>query len=160
MNKIVYLIIVTSFFFTSCCTLTRGTKQEVLVTSNPAGASIEIDGYDCGQTPQTFLLARKSDHQILVSNEHEAQSFILKSQISPYSTINLTAPLVGAGVGAGAGLIATGGSLSGLEAMAPILFGVAGLAVGAAIALTGVGTDLFSGSAYTLDYSRVHADLQ
>jgi hypothetical protein len=45
-----------------CATITRGTTEQVLINSEPAGASaITSTGLTCPSTPCTFEIARKSE---------------------------------------------------------------------------------------------------
>lgn len=54
-------IITASVFFilTSCASIIHGPTQSVDITSQPAGATITIDGQEYGQTPKTIELKRK-----------------------------------------------------------------------------------------------------
>src|SRR5581483_4044168 len=48
-----------------CATITGGTgPQKIKVASNPAGASVIVDGRPCGITPTIVSLDRKVEHRI------------------------------------------------------------------------------------------------
>jgi hypothetical protein len=57
------------FLLQSCATMTRGTSQNIPVTSNPAGARVIADGKDMGRTPLSLSLSRKKTHLIRVEKE-------------------------------------------------------------------------------------------
>jgi hypothetical protein len=50
-----------------CALMTRGSTQMVSVSSNPAGATVMIDGMYRGVTPVAVSLKRNSDHSGSVS---------------------------------------------------------------------------------------------
>lgn len=52
------LIIGSILVFTSCATVFTGTKQNVMIKSNPEGATIEVDGFERGVTPMPVKLRK------------------------------------------------------------------------------------------------------
>ena len=52
---------------TGCGTIMQGTKQKMGVRSDPAGATITVDGKEVGVTPMTLSLSRKTSHKVSVS---------------------------------------------------------------------------------------------
>lgn len=51
-------------FLSSCGTLVNGTKQNVMINSDPSGAFITIDGKPAGKTPSVVKLKRNNSHQV------------------------------------------------------------------------------------------------
>ena len=63
MNRKFKLLLITLsviFLLTSCATIISGTKQEVQVTTEPAGARVYVDGMERGFTPCVLNVKRKS----------------------------------------------------------------------------------------------------
>lgn len=48
----------------SCATVISGTHQYVDISSEPAGATVLIDGKEAGRTPLEYQLKRSSDHMV------------------------------------------------------------------------------------------------
>lgn len=68
--------------FTSCASIIHGRRQEVSVTSNPAGAVVS-DGRSSWTTPAVISLKRKQKHILTVSKPgYETQSIELHRVIS------------------------------------------------------------------------------
>lgn len=157
MFKFICLLLITSFMCTSCCTTARGAEQKILVDSNPQGASVTIDGYDCGITPQYILLERKQPHQVLIEKPgYQTSAHYLQPKVSAAVTSNILTPLAGGALGAGVGLICSEG------AFGPLLipgFALIGVAVGAVIGIIGSGVDLYTGAGKTLNVDNIHAEL-
>jgi len=49
-----------------CSTFVKGTRQEVVVTSNPTGASVFVNNQSFGQTPAVVTLKRTGGYTILL----------------------------------------------------------------------------------------------
>ena len=118
-KRIVSLVMLFSSLGSGCSTLIRGTTQPVTITSEPAGANIVIDGYDCGQTPQKVALARKFSHAISVEKQgYQRSTFFLEARKNNIDYLRPLTPLVttvsgvacGGLLGGGIGLIAGVGS--------------------------------------------------
>lgn len=54
-------------FLIGCGTIIHGGGQDVSVTSDPSGATVEIDGTEVGDTPVTRSLDRGSQHTVAIS---------------------------------------------------------------------------------------------
>ena len=52
------LLLGSVLFLTSCATVFTGTKQNVMIKSNPEGATIEVDGFERGVTPMPVKLRK------------------------------------------------------------------------------------------------------
>ena len=55
------------FLSASCATLFQGNKEEVMVTSDPAGAQVVVNDGRSGTTPYSMKVGRDDDLQIHVS---------------------------------------------------------------------------------------------
>lgn len=152
-------VLVLGCFLTSCCTMMRAQEKKIEVVSEPTGAHITIDGYDCGTTPQAFMLSTKHSHWVTVEKEgYLPEQYYLQNQTSPIVASYAAAPLAGAAIGAGIAALAFG-----TDAWAGAMIavaGVGGLAVGGAVGLFGLGVDLYSNSAKKLNAEIVQAELQ
>ena len=157
MFKLVLFSVLVCYTCTSCCSMTRGSEQQVTVTSNPPGASIVIDGYSCGTTPQSFLLKRKYAHDILITKEgYQSKAIHTSSRMSPVNAVNLLIPVGACGVGAAVGFAGGGGAYAGIAAG---VLGAIGLIAGSVVALGSFGIDYANGATHVLDVSNVHAEL-
>ena len=56
-----------AILFASCATITKGTSQEVTVTSNVPGALVELDGVELGYTPFKGKVKKGKEGRIKVS---------------------------------------------------------------------------------------------
>ncbi|MBA3957010.1 MAG: PEGA domain-containing protein [Parachlamydiaceae bacterium] len=139
--------------------MSRGTREYVTISSVPSGAKIIIDEQPCGETPNIVQLTRKHQHHILLVKEgYEPEQYLLKPQANLILAANLGYMATGAAVGVGTGLIFFGGT--GPWSLPFILaFTGVGAAVGAAVAVGGVGVDLISGGGYSLSSNQVEATL-
>lgn len=57
------------FILCSCACLVNGTRQQVQINSNPAGADISLNGIPSGKTPNSISLARGETHQVQITKE-------------------------------------------------------------------------------------------
>lgn len=160
MNKFV-LMSLCAFLFSSCCTLTHKSYQEVDFVSYPSGANISIDGYSYGVTPMTIKLELKHPYQVLLEKEgFEPQCYALKSKVGIIKlSSNLLFPVGGMALGAGVGLIA--GASAGPWGLILVIAGAYyGLGAGTGVGLIGTGVDLSSGRAKQLYPATIKAHLQ
>lgn len=160
MHRLIGIIILGCFSFTSCCTLTRDSYQTLAISSSPPHAMIFVDGCPVGDTPRSFELDTKRDHDILVTKEgYFPWSYTIQSKTSAGKLgSNAVFPLAGGAIGALAGLAI--GQGTGPYALAFIPLGaLLGLAAGTAMGITGAGVDVYSKKARKLSTSRIHADL-
>lgn len=66
-----------------CATILNGTSQKVMVTSNPTGAVVEVDGKYSRETPVKLRLERKRDHVLVITKEgYEKQAVNLTHVLS------------------------------------------------------------------------------
>jgi hypothetical protein len=59
-------LLISCVLLTSCATILEGSRQEVSIHSNPAGANIFINGENKGATPRTILMKRKISARTVV----------------------------------------------------------------------------------------------
>ncbi len=83
---------------TGCTTVTRGTKDVLVIESNPPGADVELSNGLRGKTPTSFELPRK--HALVVTISKEGYETV---------TVNVTPKVVGAGGAGMAGNVLVGG---------------------------------------------------
>jgi len=76
---------------TSCGTIFTGTKQNVLIRSNPSGANIEVDGIDRGVTPANIQLKKGFKGQMitLTKDGYQKYQFNPETTFNPVSILNL-----------------------------------------------------------------------
>jgi PEGA domain len=83
MNCYSVFILFILFCCSGCATIIHGKNQEVIVKTEPAGAQVDIDGIEAGETPLILTLPRKQDHVVNVSMEgYHAQTAHLKRSLS------------------------------------------------------------------------------
>lgn len=85
-------------FFSGCATVTRGTKDTLVVESDPAGADVRLSSGQTGKTPTSFKLSRKEP--IVVTISREGYETV---------TVNVNSQIVGAGAAGMAGNVLVGG---------------------------------------------------
>ena len=76
---------------TSCATIFTGTKQTVLVKSNPSGATIEVNGVERGTTPANIELKKGFNGQIITLSKdgYKKHDFTPSTTFNPVSLVNL-----------------------------------------------------------------------
>jgi hypothetical protein len=83
----------------ACATITRGTKEDWAVQTDPAGATVKTDhGYSCSPTPCTMKLPRKNKFEVTVT----------KAGYKPYSA-HITTGISGKGTAGLVGNAVVGG---------------------------------------------------
>ncbi|RDW13052.1 translation initiation factor 2 [Paracoccus thiocyanatus] len=88
-----------AFSLAGCATITRGTKDVLVVNSTPGGAQVKLsDGQSCDNTPCSFKVPRKSELNVLVT----------KDRCKPQQ-IRVTNRIAGGGGAAMAGNVLVGG---------------------------------------------------
>lgn len=55
-----------SMLFTGCASITRGTKEVLVVDSEPSNALVTLSNGMSGRTPATFRLKRKADVTVVI----------------------------------------------------------------------------------------------
>lgn len=87
-----------ALFMSGCATVTRGTKDTLVIESDPAGADVRLSTGQTGKTPTSFKLKRKESVVVTISREgFEPLSVTVNSQV------------VGAGAAGMAGNVLVGG---------------------------------------------------
>ena len=68
------------FSLVSCATVFSGSTSDVSILSDPAGASVSVDGIEVAYTPVTLPLSKKSSHTIALSADgYNSEYFIISS---------------------------------------------------------------------------------
>lgn len=71
------LMFIVSVALSSCATILKGPRQTVLVTSEPSGAKVEVNGVSYGTTPTEVSLKKGFDGQtILLSKEGYEKKYV------------------------------------------------------------------------------------
>jgi hypothetical protein len=63
------LLLLLACLVTGCATITRGTKDVLVVESNPPGANVRLSTGHTSRTPATFKLARKENVMVEIYKE-------------------------------------------------------------------------------------------
>lgn len=85
-HKIVTVFVMFSLLYSSsCCTIILGTHQEIAVSSQPASATIKVDGFEMATTPAVVRLQRKKSHTMELSKDgYESYSVAFARTVSPW----------------------------------------------------------------------------
>ena len=88
-----------------CSTIINGTTQDVAVSSDPAGARVEVDGSVHGVTPISVNLERKNNHLITISLDgYQTEQVAVNKVMSGAVAGNILAGgLIGWGIDAASG---------------------------------------------------------
>lgn len=94
--------LVCALCFTGCATITRGTKDTLVVESDPAGATVTLSNGMTGKTPTSFKLPRKHPLTVTIAKEgYETLTVQVNSQVSGAGAAGMAGNvLVGGLVGA------------------------------------------------------------
>ncbi|WP_287882404.1 MULTISPECIES: translation initiation factor 2 [Paracoccus] len=93
------LALCAAFSLAGCATITRGTKDVLVVNSTPAAAQVKLsNGESCDNTPCSFKVPRKSELNVLVT----------KDRCKPQQ-VRVTNRVAGGGGAAMAGNVLVGG---------------------------------------------------
>lgn len=107
MNKYIYALaaMAVSSLTPSCCSIMRGSTQDVGIASNPAGATVTINGEQKGVTPTTVKLDRDKEYSVLLTKEgYEPYGATLTHSLSGWVWGNVfIGGLVGLAIDAGTG---------------------------------------------------------
>lgn len=92
------LLIIVSLFTSGCATITRGSKDVLVVESTPSGADVSLSSGQAGRTPASFKLPR-------------ADALVVTISKAGYETVtvNVTPHISGAGGAGMAGNVLLGG---------------------------------------------------
>lgn len=91
-------LLIAVLFSSGCATIVRGTKDTLVVESEPAGATVRLSNGMSGKTPTSFTLPRKQN--IVVTIEKEGYETL---------TVNVNSQVSGAGAASMAGNLVFGG---------------------------------------------------
>jgi hypothetical protein len=88
-----------------CGTIIHGGSQDVSITSDPSGATVEIDGTEVGDTPVTRSLDRGSQHTVAISMDgYETEQVSIQKSVDGWVAGNiLFGGLIGLAVDASTG---------------------------------------------------------
>lgn len=92
------LIALAVLLFSGCATVTRGTKDTLVIESDPAGATVQLSTGQTAKTPASFQLPRKESVVVTITREG----------YEPV-TVNVQSQIVGAGAAGMAGNVLVGG---------------------------------------------------
>lgn len=86
-----------------CASITRGTKDTLVVESDPAGADVRLSTGQVGKTPTSFQLPRKNALEVYIQKEgYEPLTVHVSSQISGGGAAGMAGNvLVGGVIGVG-----------------------------------------------------------
>lgn len=101
MKKFLSLILAAGML-SSCASVINGRTQDVGISSNPAGATVTVDGINKGVTPCNLLLKRNESHTITIEKEgYQPASATVSKGVSGWIWGNvLIGGLIGLGVDA------------------------------------------------------------
>lgn len=90
-------------FFSGCASITRGTKDTLVVESDPSGATVRLSTGESGKTPTSFQLPRKNALDVYIDKEgYESLTVRVSSQISGAGATGMAGNvLVGGVIGIG-----------------------------------------------------------
>ena len=78
------VLVLSSFFVTSCATIVGGTSQTVSIDSNVKGADITVNGASVGQTPFAGSIKRGKSTSVNVKKSgYLAKTIILNTEVEP-----------------------------------------------------------------------------
>jgi uncharacterized protein YceK len=77
------LIGMVALLTTGCATIIHGTRQDIGISSTPAGASVTVDNLQFGTTPVFSKLRRKENHVVRISlADYQPMDLTLTSSVS------------------------------------------------------------------------------
>lgn len=86
----IFALVIATLFTGGCATIINGTSQKVQVSSEPAGATVQIDEKASYTTPVRIRLERKLDHKLVFTKEgYESQSLKMTHVLSEVVCGNL-----------------------------------------------------------------------
>lgn len=105
MNKVT-LLLICLIFLTSCATLFTGTKQGVMIKTEPPGATVEVDGVEMGKTPVSVRLKKGNEGQTvsLKLEGYQTKTFVPFTTFNPVAILNLLS-LLGWGIDLASGAL-------------------------------------------------------
>lgn len=104
MRNVVYIFLLALILIgNGCASITRGTKDVLIIQSEPVGASVKLSNGMSGKTPASFKLSRKDN--LIVTIEKDGYETV---------TVQVTPQIVGAGGAGMAGNLFVGGIIGAL----------------------------------------------
>lgn len=103
------LILLFAIVVQGCATITRGTKDTLVIESVPGGASVTLSNGMVGATPTSFKLSRKENVIVRIEKEgYEPVAVNVNSQVDTGGGMGMAGNvifggLIGAGIDAGTG---------------------------------------------------------
>jgi hypothetical protein len=90
-------------FISGCASVTRGTKDTLVVETDPVGANVRLSTGQTGKTPTSFQLPRKNALDVFIEKEgYEPITVHVSSQISGRGSVGMAGNvLVGGVIGVG-----------------------------------------------------------
>ena len=90
-NKIIVIcILVIGLMLISCATIVTGTSHNVSIQSNPAGASVKINGFNMGTTPTVLKLSSSKEHPISIELDgYETYNTVITKSVSGWLIGNI-----------------------------------------------------------------------
>lgn len=90
-------------FGSGCATITRGTKEALVVESFPSGAEVRLSNGMSGTTPSSFKIPRKGDVAVTVSKPgYETVTVNITTQVAKAGAVGMAGNvLIGGVIGAG-----------------------------------------------------------
>lgn len=109
----VLIIAAASLSLAACATVTRGTTEQVTVTSEPSGASaVTSIGHSCPATPCTFEVSRKAEFITTFKKDgYEDQQIPVQTRVSGGGAAGFAGNVIIGGVVGMAADAATGATL-------------------------------------------------
>jgi len=108
-NIINILVIATVIIFTGCASITRGTKEVVVIDSTPQDADVRLSTGMTGRTPASFEVGRRDTITVMISKPgYISRTVVLNSEVSGGGGAAMAGNvflggIIGAGIDAGTG---------------------------------------------------------
>ena len=101
--------------FSGCATVTRGTKDVLIVETEPPGATVTCSNGMTGTTPTSFKLPRKDDIQLTIEKPgYETVTVDVRSGVSTGGSVGMAGNVLLGGL-VGAGIDAATGAMNSLK---------------------------------------------
>ncbi len=86
-----YLTPVFLLVMSGCATIFKGTSDTIHVSSNPAGASVYVDGANMGSATNSVVVKKSLNPQTLVlkSDGYKDQALLVQRSFDPVSLFNI-----------------------------------------------------------------------
>ena len=108
-NIINILVIVAVIIFTGCASITRGSKEVVVIDSSPQDADVRLSTGMTGRTPASFEVGRRDTVTVMISKPgYISRTVVLNSEVGGGGGAAMAGNvifggIIGAGVDAGTG---------------------------------------------------------